>query len=106
MAGWVLTITGAVLLAAAGSAAYTQYQDTQTYQNPTRDASTLIISMTAEQGRTLADSIDRNRAVAGVCAVLGATSLGLGIWQLTRSPAAEHVMVLPTANGAALAGRF
>ncbi len=105
-AGWVLTVLGGVLLAASGSLAYTQYQDTQRYNNPSRDGSGYITSMTAADGNLLADAIDRNRAGAVVAGVLGATSLGLGIWQLVRTPTADAVAILPAPGGATLVGKF
>ena len=106
VAGWVLTVSGVALLIGAGGAAYNQYVDTQSYQNPTRDVNGFILNRTAAEGATLADNIDRNRAVAVVAGVGGAVCLGLGIWQLVRMPSADAVTVLPTLDGAALAGRF
>ncbi len=106
VAGWILTVAGAALIAGGAAAAYVQYADGQTYAYPGRDSNGLITSMTAQQGAALADKIDRNRAIAGVCGGLGATALGLGIWQLVRTPSPDAIAVVPTLNGAALAGRF
>ena len=115
VAGWLLTVAGVGLLVGAGVAASTQYTDTQAYENPAKDPSGLITNRTAAEGAALADKIDRNRVIAGVCGALGVTSLALGIWQLVRTPAATETVsrapsfmptFVPTLGGAAIAGRF
>lgn len=111
-AAWTLTISGAVLLAVSAGFGYVQWTDTAIYQNPARDANNLITSRTAAEGKTLADSIDRNRAICGVSAVLGATALGLGIWQFAKrsdsvaASGSPSLALLPNLQGADLQVKF